>query len=160
MLLRASLVKTLHFDQSYTSVHASLCCQSLTASSFLNIQPQYNVLPHITVIAHSDSERGIFPSAAVAFQCCWCLMITCLHPALFFSQNPWSQYTKGLCEHQFLAERIFIYTQLCYYQLYTPIYTTLISLKSKIVNKILKKTQTLCYTTGEIPWSPWLGKVT
>lgn len=76
--------KNLLFDQPYTSVYRSLCCQSFTAPSFLNIRPQHNFSPYITMIVHSESERGIFPSAAVTFQYSWCLVIACLHPALFF----------------------------------------------------------------------------
>lgn len=50
---------------SVLHVYTSPCCQSLT--SFLNIQPQYNILPYITVMVHSDSEWRIFPSAVVNF---------------------------------------------------------------------------------------------
>ena len=73
---------------SHTPLCTHLCCQSLTAPSFLDWS-QYNFLPLITVIVRSDSERGIFPSAAVTFQCSWCLVIACLHSALFFTE-----YTK------------------------------------------------------------------
>lgn len=140
MLVRASLVKNFHFDQSYTSVYTSLCCQSLAAPSFLNIWPQKDFLPHITVIVHSDSERGIFPSAAVTFQCSWCLVAACLHPALFFTEYTKPVYKGNVWAAIFSRKNIYLHTVLLLSFKYTNLHNFKCSEEQK--NKQDKKNPT------------------